>query len=229
MSRDYEPLTDPLRAQRLLQLWFSPSMPTGAFSHGHGIETAIALGDVHDAASTGAWIETVLRRGGARNDAILLAAAYRTRDVDQRRVLDALAVALSSGAERLLETRALGCAFADAVAAWRCERDPSLDGLRSMTLPIVIGTAAAAHRLPLDATLAAALQGTASNLVWIAARLIPLGQQAALRTLAALDSAVRDVTHDALRGDIDELGGACALADLASLQHETLPTRICRT
>ena len=60
-----------------LLTWFSPAFPIGAYAHSHGLEWAVAAGDVTDAASLRAWLEDVLRLGSGRSDAILLRHAHR--------------------------------------------------------------------------------------------------------------------------------------------------------
>jgi len=241
------PCPSAAQAAQRLQLWFSPAMPTGAFSHGHGIESAIADGDIHDAQSLQRWLAGVLARGAGRNDAILTAAAWRSvtgspaggreADTGERTSaptltdIDDLARALCAGAERSRETLSQGRAFADAVAAWQppTRASPAPSALRQLSLPVVIGVVSAQHSLPLAATLVAALQAFVGNLAWIAARLLPLGQNATLRILAALESPVQRVARLAIESNLDDLGGSTMLADLGSLRHETLHTRVCLT
>jgi urease accessory protein len=98
--------------------------PVGAFSYSHGIEAAIASGDVNDAATAHDWIETILLGGSGRNDAILMANAYNAVTLHAVRggqlaggrnakieAINELAFALSSGAERAQESRELGVNF----------------------------------------------------------------------------------------------------------------------
>jgi len=54
-----------------LHAWLSPAYPVGAYTYSHGLEQAVSSGDVHDTASTQAWIIDVLELGSGRNDAIL--------------------------------------------------------------------------------------------------------------------------------------------------------------
>ena len=237
------PHLSPLQVAQRLQVWFSPALPTGAFSHGHGIEAAIEDDDIHDAASLHAWLDAVLCRGAGRNDAILMRAAWhcvhesacgiadstRNGESTSLRDIDDLARALCAGAERLDETLSQGRSFADATAAWRIPDRAPLPGLRDLSLPVVIGAVAACHRLPLQETLVAALQALVGNLAWIAARLLPLGQQATLGILATLEPRVLHIADQACTASLDELGSGVPLADLASLRHETQRSRVCRT
>ena len=60
----------------ILQAWFSPAFPTGAFSYSHGMESAIQDKLVTDAISLKSWIALLLSHGSGRNDGLFLKAAY---------------------------------------------------------------------------------------------------------------------------------------------------------
>jgi urease accessory protein len=84
-----------------LLVWLSPSFPVGGFAYSHGLEWAVEAGDLHDAASCAGWIGDLLALGSGRNDALLLAAAYRAiGSGDDPALLEAaeLALALQPGA-----------------------------------------------------------------------------------------------------------------------------------
>ena len=224
-------------ALQTLQTWFSPSLPTGAFAHSHGLEAAIDAGDVTDAPSARDWVRRAVRSGGLGNDAILAAEAWKIRrgrapcasdahegtdglDVpDALDALDDLARALVAGRERLVESLDQGAAFAAAT---------NLPGPRR-ALPVAIGAAAARAALPLEATLVAMLHAAASNLVWIGARLVPYGQGQALDAIERLRPAVRASAARAAACGLDGLGSDALGADLASLAHESQRSRVCRT
>ena len=117
-------LTDTIRQTQLLAALFSPAFPIGAFSYSHGIEAAIASGDVYDATTAHDWIETILLGGSGRNDAILMANAYNAVKLHAAKdgqlaggrnaeieAINELAFALSSGAKRAQESRELGVNF----------------------------------------------------------------------------------------------------------------------
>ena len=211
-------------ALQTLQTWFSPSLPTGAYTHSHGLEAAIDAGDAADGASVRDWVARAVGSGGLGNDAILAAEAWRlmraagatTERVDE---LDDLARALVAGRERLAESLDQGAAFADAVG---------LSGPRR-TLPVAIGAAAAVRCLPLEPTLVAMLQGAAANLVWIGARLVPYGQREALDAIERLRPTVRAAAMRAANRGLEGLGSDALGADLASLAHESQRVRVCRT
>ena len=58
--------------------WLSPAFPIGAFAYSHGLEQAVADGDVRDAVTLGRWLGDLLAHGSIRTDLILAACAART-------------------------------------------------------------------------------------------------------------------------------------------------------
>jgi|GEM_PF-2364573 len=144
--------------------------------------------------------------------------------------LNALALALCSGAERLRETTQLGQAFAKAASAY-CQVQSSCLSLVAgdIALPVAIGVEGALAKIPLQNLLPASLQASSSNLVWIATRLVPLGQTEALRIISRLQPLVQATAHRAMNGSLDDIGSGALMADLASIEHEQLASRICIT
>lgn len=218
-----------------LMTWLTPSFPIGAFSYSHGLEWAIDQGTIRDAAQLRGWIETLLAFGSGRNDAILCAAAWRearAEDWPALRDLAELALALAPSAERHLETRLQGRAFAAAiVASWPCLAMTRLGEIAAdeIAYPVAVGVAAAGHGLDLPETLGAYLHAYVANLVSVGLRLIPLGQTDGQRLLAALEPSVAATAAEAALSDLDDLGGATMLADIGSMNHETQYSRLFRS
>ncbi|KZD07797.1 urease accessory protein UreF [Oceanibaculum pacificum] len=218
-----------------LMTWLTPSFPVGAFSYSHGLEWAVEAGDIRDLDSLTGWLADLLAQGSGRNDAILLAEAWRAAsagDWDRLAEACALGLALSPSQERHLETVMQGRSFASAIAAsWPCA---AIDRLReradtAIAYPVAVGAAAAGHGLPLDSTLAAYLHGFIANLVSAGVRLVPLGQTDGQRALVALEDAVARAAREAIVGDLDDLGAAMFRADIGSMKHETQYTRLFRS
>ncbi len=203
-----------------LTAWLSPGFPVGAFSYSHGLERAVADAAVVDRDNAQAWIDTCLRHGAGRNDAILLAHAMRGEAVD---VLDDLARALAASKERLLETEAQGAAFAATLgAAWGGPATPH-------AYPVALGIAARQHGCPERETVALYLHAFVANLVSAAIRLVPLGQADGQRIIAALHPATLDIADEAMAASLDDLGGCALFADIAAMRHETQTVRLFRS
>lgn len=230
--------TTALQATLLLQTWLSPSFPTGAFSYSHGLETAIAEEVIRDGDSLEGWLDDLLMVGSLHNEAVLFSMAWQAADdPDALRALNRLAIALAGSAERHTETTDQARAFVQALRAWPqadvTDRLTDPNHPSDLALPIVAGSAMACTGLGLSLALASWLQAFIGNLVWIAVRLVPLGQAAGLSVIASLQarvvaksSALSALSPDALAG---ALGSCSPVSDMAAMRHESLPTRLCLT
>jgi urease accessory protein len=92
-----------------------------------------------------------------------------------------------------------------------------------------VGAVCGAHGIAEDSTAAAYLQAVVSNLVSAAVRLVPLGQTAGLRVLAALEPTILAVAAATKTATIDDLGGCAFRSDIAAMRHETQYTRLFRS
>jgi urease accessory protein len=213
------------RALLRLMTFLSPAFPTGAYAYSHGLEWAVAAGDVADREALLAWLNDLLRHGGGRNDAILLRHAHRAAGEPERlaRVAE-IAAAVAPSRERRAETLDIGQAFAKAAAAWSRPRLPD-----DSPYPVAVGALAAAHGIAEDDAALAYLQAFAATLISAAVRLIPLGQNAGLAVLAALEPAIIAVAAATRGAALDEIGGCAWRADLAAMRHETQYTRLFRS
>lgn len=201
--------------------WLSPAFPTGAFAYSHGLEQAVAAGDVTDAAGCEVWVRNILHHGAGWQDAVLLCHALATdADHDQ---LDVLARALQPCAERLQESAEQGAAFARMVAG--------LTGrsLRPRLLPVAVGEAAGRLGLPVAQVAQLFLQGFAGNLCTISTRHVPLGQTEGQGVLSRLLPDIVRLGERAAQASLDDIGTCALAADLAAFRHETMDVRIFRT
>ncbi|WP_144183875.1 urease accessory protein UreF [Elioraea rosea] len=222
---------EPAALWRLL-LWSSPAFPVGAFSHAHGLEWSVEAGEVSDAASLLAWMEDLLQHGSGWSDAVFLAHAHRAavaRDGKALAAIASLSAAFAPSLERQVEQLAQGAAFARALAAAWPAIAEALPPPERLTYAVAFGAAAGAAGIALDNALTAHLQAFAGMVVSAAVRLVPLGQSDGLRVLAALERSVAALTASAGEAAIEDAGGACFRADIASMAHETQYTRLFRT
>lgn len=202
--------------------WLSPAFPTGAFAHSHGLEFAVAAGAVADAPALCAWLGDVLRYGSGRSDVILLRHAHRAAsDAERLASLAELAEAAAIARERRDETLALGAAFARAAAPWAA--------VAPAPYPVAVGALTGRSGINEDNAVAAYLQAFAANLASAGVRLIPLGQSNGLAVLAELEPVVLGVLDETRFAGLDDIGGACWLAEIAAMRHETQYTRLFRT
>lgn len=203
-----------------LMQWLSPGFPTGAFAYSHGLEQAIAAGDVTDAGSFAQWLGDVLAHGAGWSDAVLLACGLRGADLDG---LEDMARALAGSAERLHETVEQGAAFARAQEGLRAS------AVSPRVLPVAV--AEFARDLPLvpDRVIALFLHSFAANLVSAAVRLVPLGQIAGQRVLTSQHDRIAAIAARAAKSELGDIATSAFRAEIAAMQHETLDVRLFKT
>ncbi|MGE0260170.1 MAG: urease accessory protein UreF [Alphaproteobacteria bacterium] len=208
-----------------LMAWLSPGFPTGAYAYSHGLEWAVAAGDVAAANSLLVWLEDLLRHGSGRNDAILLRQAYRA-SIDPSRLAEIgeLAAALAPSRERHAEALNIGQAFIGAAAAWSRPELP-----QKITYPVAVGVLAARNNIPEDTIALAYLQAFVANLISAAVRLVPLGQTTGLCALATIEPTILEVALATREAGLADIGGCTWRADLAAMRHETQYTRLFRS
>jgi urease accessory protein len=216
-----------LPLQRLLT-FMSPAFPVGAFAWSQGLETAIADGRIRNGADLRDWLDGLLAHGGIRTDAIVLAEAHRShRDAPHLRELADLLLALTVPAERTLETTLSGDAFASAARTWPSDVFARLPA--PCPYPVAVGAVAAAHGIGLEEALLGYLTAAIQAQVSVAVRLVPIGQTAGLRVLAALEPAVAVLAETAASATLDAIGSIAYAQEIAQMRHETLEPRVFRS
>ncbi len=214
-----------------LLTWLSPAFPTGAFAYSHGLEWAVDVGDVSSEAALLPWLSDVLEHGAGHTDAVLLRHAHRADTVAALAEVAELAAAAQPSSERRDETLGQGGAFAIAARVWGAPLLAAMSkaGPGRIAYPVAVGALARAHQVPEDAATLGLLHAFAANLVGAAVRLVPLGQTAGLRVMAALEPRLHAIAAATRETPLDEIGSACFRSDIASMRHETQYTRLFRT
>ena len=211
-----------------LMAWLSPVFPTGSFAYSSGLETAVQTGLVTNQGDLTEWLRGSLQFGAMKNDAIFLAQAWH--DWDNPNVISELTdlnLAMAGSAERYLETTAQADAFTQAVRNWPETKDLLIP--QPCSLPVAIGIAAAASSLDVTPTLGAYLQNFITNQVQAAIRLSVIGQIAAAEILSQMETIIVTTTTYAETSELDNLGSATVMAEIAAMQHEDLRGRMFRS
>lgn len=228
---NHAPPGDGAFAELPLLVWLSPAFPVGGFAYSHGLEAAVDDGVVRDGDTLAAWVADLLAAGSGRQDAILLAAGWRAGqagDAAALRDVNALALALCPGRERLLETSTMGASFAAALAAaWPGLLFPADE--EGVAYAVAVGAAAGSAALSLRATLEAFALAFVANLVSSALRLGIIGQTDGQRVTAGALPAIRRLAGMAAVADLDAVGACAFRSDIGSLRHETQYSRLFRS
>lgn len=197
-----------------LAQWLSPAYPLGSFAYSHGLETAIDVGWVHDAATLENWLQDVLGDGSGRADATLLGSAYRAVDHAELMGIDATGRAFASSQERLRESLHQGAAFA------RTTSEVSDIDVPDVLFPVAFGWAAAWVGVSLPIAAPMYLHAFASNIVMASVRLMPLGQTAAQSIVKNLIPICEETACAANSATLDDLYSNTFLSDIAAMRHE---------
>ncbi|MGB1983599.1 MAG: urease accessory protein UreF [Candidatus Puniceispirillaceae bacterium] len=219
INRNASPMSDSSRDMMILQNWFSPAFPTGAFSYSHGLETAIQDGLVTDETHLQHWLEMLLVCGTGRNDGLFIKAAYEGA-VEANR----LCLALSAGKERQQESIELARAFSQVV---RASYDICLP--EGLAYPVAVGMAARQADIDMRLTIQSYLQGFVGNLISVGVRAIPIGQQAGQNCLVGLYPVIEQLMAELDTASLDDVGSAAVMSDLMAMKHEISIPRIYRT
>ena len=235
MMNDEQCRLSPLALLRV-QSWLSPTFPAGFYSYSHGLEWAVEAHDVHDRQSLVDWLESDLRHGSGRNEAIFFSEAWRcATDHEGLGEISELAAAFRGTSEFALES------FQPAAACLTIFKKVWPAGtlnllaemLREKQVPpalaVVLGVRFAAEGIPITLALPAFLQSYVTNLITAGVRLVPLGQTDGQRAIAELERVVETASAHAASATIDDLGSAAFMVDLASMAHETQYTRLFRS
>lgn len=221
-------MTDTNQSLLRLMTWMSPAFPVGGFAYSSGLEATVREGHVVDADGLRAWLETLIERGALWNDLVYLSEAWRNHsDPDALASTIELAIAMAGSAERFLEITSLGDAFMEAASAWPHEMFETLQG--PIPYAIAVGVVAATNDVPLNASLTAFLHAALSQSVSAAIRLSAMGQKQGVAILAALEPQIMATAERAANATIEDLGSATVIADIMTMRHETLYSRIFRS
>lgn len=221
-----------------LMNWLTPIFPVGGYAYSGGLEFAVADGLVTDRAQLVGWIRTQITAGTGWLDAVFLHLVYEAvanGDAAGFAELVTRADIMRATSEGVLETRAQGRAFLDAVTkSWS---DAGLakwaeivkETGREPVFPVAVALATALAGIAEPLAMHGFVHGVSTNLVSAGMRLIPLGQASGQAAIAALEAGVAEIADQALRSGRDDLHTAAPIIEWAGMRHETQYTRLFRT
>lgn len=217
-------MTDTQTSLLRLMSWLSPVFPIGSFAYSAGLEQASKSGVVTNANDLLDWLSDVLNLGSTWNDAVFFSNAWkRARENESLIEISTLAEAMAGTKERHQETIAQGSAFLKAANAWDMKRSKLPD---QCALPIAVGARCADAGIELSPALLTYLQAFVSNQLQAAIRLSVIGQSQALEILAEFEPKLIEITDRAAQSTLDDLGSFTITADILSMQHENMESRI---
>ena len=214
----------------LLQL-ASPALPVGAYSYSEGLEALVEQKKVDNSEKLCSWIRQELMYGAIRIETAVMLRGYscfRNEDVAGLNGWNAWLSATRETEELRQQSWQMGRSLFRLLA----ELQPELQSLQ-IDLPchyaIAFGIAAAAWNIDARSAIQGYLSSWVSNLINSGVKLIPLGQTTGQQLLFSLHPLLAETTEVILTLQDDDLESCNFGLALASMNHETLYSRLFRS
>ena len=216
----------------LLQL-ASPALPVGAYSYSEGLETLVDNGTINNQASLKHWLEAELRYGAIRLEAAVMLRAYQSAKVGDLKTLSYWNGWLSAARETE-ELRASSWQMGRSLIRLLMELQPQIKSIADAVgshcnYAIAFGIAVADWDINIKGAMLGYLHSWATNLITAGVKLIPLGQTAGQQLLLLLQPFLRGAVEEVLTLEDDQLSCCSWGLSLASMNHQTLYTRLFRS
>lgn len=217
---------------RLLQLSNS-ALPVGAYSYSEGLETLIEFHQIKDNLTLALWLRQELRYGSIRLETAVMNRAFNINRSGNISLLKHWNDWLSAARETE-EMRQQSWQMGYSLSKLIQQIEPGASELiqacgNPCNYAIAFGTIAAYWEIDIAAVTLAYLQSWALNLINAAVKLIPLGQTTGQKLLLDLNGAIAIATDEILELEDDDLCSCGWGFSLASMNHETLYTRLFRS
>lgn len=227
-------LSTPTSARASLVVWHitDSALPTGAFSHSAGLETAVQAGEVADAGSFLTWLRGYLRQA-TYGEALAVVLARRVGGVDKLASLDELCFSTQTASEQRAAMSAMGKRMAKVARIIEpddplvAEYDTGLRERRYKGNPgIAAGLVLRAAGVDERTAAAAYLMQMASSTTQNAIRAIPLGQDAGQRIIVQMYSDLPQLAELTCSRGEEDLGVSFPRLEIAQMEHEYLRSRM---
>jgi urease accessory protein len=217
---------------RLLQL-ASPLLPVGGYSYSEGLESLISQGIISNSTTLQTWMHRELQIGAIRVETAIMDRAYVAGIESNRQRLQYWNQWLSAARESE-ELRQQSWQMGGSLTKLAIELTPEIQDLvtaidRPCNYAIAFGIIAQHWQIDRQTTIAAYLHSWVTNSLGAGIKLIPLGQTAGQQILWAFQGEIDALTQTILTLADDDLYACSWGLSLASMQHETLYSRLFRS
>lgn len=228
-------ITQSLTTQSLLSLLqlVSPALPVGAYTYSDGLETLVQANQITDAVTLEQWLIQELRYGAIRVEAAVLLRAYQAIKKDELPSLNTWNQWLSAfrETEELREQSwQMGRSLSRLLANLQPETEPILSACgEPCNFAIAFAVAAAFWQIDPASAALGYLHSWTANLVNAGVRLIPLGQTQGQQILLHLAHYLEQASEQILELKDEQLECCSWGVSIASMNHETLYSRLFRS
>lgn len=216
----------------LLQL-ASPTLPVGAYTYSEGIETLVQTNQISTASALEQWLSQELRCGAIQIETAVVSRAYQAAlcsDLDGLKYWNQWLTAFRETAELREQSWQMGRSLSRLLSDLSPQLQTQVIALEEpCNFAIVFAVTAAAWKIDRATSVLGYLQSWAANLVNAGVRLIPLGQTQGQQILFNLSEQLEQTHNQALELQDNQLACCSWGASIASMNHETLYSRLFRS
>ncbi len=215
----------------LLQL-VSPGLPVGAYTYSEGLETLVQQEQLKTAADLQQWLMQELQYGGIRVEAAILVRAYQAAlqaDPHQLSIWNQWLSAFRETEEMREQSWQMGRSLNRLLKELQPQSQSLLAICEPCNFAVAFAVAAACWQIDRSEAVLGYLQSWATNLINAGVRLIPLGQTQGQQILLNLSDQLEKTCAEAFSLSDDQLECCSWGVSLASMNHETLYSRLFRS
>lgn len=219
----------------LLQLYNS-SFPLGAYSYSEGLETLVEKNQITNITSLQQWLTNEIMYGSIRIESAILIRSYNCylkQDTEGLVYWNDWLTATRETQELREQSWQMGRSLARLIPSL-IPNNPQLESARQSldsccNYSIVLGIITAHWQIDIKEVLLGFLHSWLTNQINAGIKLIPLGQTQGQKLLLNLNSIVTQVTTEIMTLTDDDLFSCSWGLSWASIEHETLYSRLFRS
>ena len=200
---------------QILQIWFSSSFPIGSYAYSHGLEALIDEKKINNKDDIKEYLNALLFYGSLRNDYIFIKSIYKGHEISE------MILANASSKERQIEMIDMGNSF-------RKIMKDSWDLSLPENTPFIYSLAKAGlyFNIKFDDLIKFYLQSFISNLINVCVKHIPISQMDGQTLNVNFIDEIQKFLSQSKQFTLKDIGSTFFLADIFSIRHENLDSRI---
>ncbi len=225
-------MQDPEKLLILLQL-VSPGLPVGAYNYSEGLEALISKNIIKTQEDLFSWLEAELCYGSIRVETAIIVRVYHSlliKNLDDVNYWNSWLSAARESKELREQNWQMGQSLFKLLLKLEPQTQSLISKLNSPhNYAVIFGFAIYFWEIELGFALISYLHSWAYNLVNAGVKLIPLGQTAGQQILFELKKIIPEVSQEILGLKDNELSSCNWGLSLATMNHETLYSRLFRS
>ncbi len=203
---------DPIQ---ILQIWFSSSFPIGSYAYSHGLEALIDDKKIINKLDVREYLYALLFYGTLRNDYIFIKSIYEGKEIND------LILSNAASKERQIEMLAMGDSFRKIMKeSW----DYNLANNKAFIY--CLSKAAIHFNINFDDLIKSYLQSFISNLINVCVKHIPISQKDGQTLNVKFIDKIKNFLLESKHLKLKDIGSSFFVADIYSIKHENLESRI---